>query len=116
MMAASPRIRNALTLFSSPDCVVCHRVRLVLAAKGASYELVPVDTANPPEDLLDLNPYHSVPTLDQTIAKIGADESRAPCHHDVEGRCTGHSGFSCGNDRGARFELNGLALEQTIDL
>jgi stringent starvation protein A len=62
-MAASPRIRNALTLFSSPDCVVCHRVRLVLAAKGVTYELVPVDTANPPEDLLDLNPYHSVPTL-----------------------------------------------------
>ena len=62
-MAASPRIRNALTLFSSPDCVVCHRVRLVLAAKGVSYELVAVDTANPPEDLLDLNPYHSVPTL-----------------------------------------------------
>lgn len=62
-MAASSRIRNALTLFSSPDCVVCHRVRLVLAAKGVSYELVPVDTANPPEDLLDLNPYHSVPTL-----------------------------------------------------
>ena len=62
-MAASPRIRNALTLFSARDCVVCHRVRLVLAAKGVSYELVPVDTANPPEDLLDLNPYHSVPTL-----------------------------------------------------
>ncbi len=63
MMAASPRIRNALTLFSCPDCVVCHRVRLVLAAKGVTYELVPVDPANPPEDLLDLNPYHSVPTL-----------------------------------------------------
>lgn len=62
-MAASPRIRNALTLFSSPDCVVCHRVRLVLAAKGVVYELVPVDTAKPPEDLMDLNPYHSVPTL-----------------------------------------------------
>ena len=62
-MAASPRIRNALTLFSSPDCVVCHRVRLVLAAKGVSYELVTVDPNNPPEDLLDLNPYHSVPTL-----------------------------------------------------
>jgi stringent starvation protein A len=28
-----------------------------------SYELVPVDPGNPPEDLLDLNPYHSVPTL-----------------------------------------------------
>lgn len=62
-MAASPRMRNALTLFSAPDCVVCHRVRLVLAAKGVSYELVPVDPNKPPEDLLDLNPYHSVPTL-----------------------------------------------------
>jgi RNA polymerase-associated protein len=62
-MAASPRMRNALTLFSARDCVVCHRVRLVLAAKGVSYELVPVDPGNPPEDLLDLNPYHSVPTL-----------------------------------------------------
>lgn len=62
-MAASPRLRNALTLFSARDCVVCHRVRLVLAAKGVSYEMVPVDTANPPEDLVDLNPYHSVPTL-----------------------------------------------------
>ena len=62
-MAASPRIRNALTLFSGRDDVLCHRVRLVLAAKGVSYELVPVDPANPPEDLLDLNPYHSVPTL-----------------------------------------------------
>ena len=62
-MAASPRIRNALTLFSARDCVVCHRVRLVLAAKGVTYELVPVDTTNPPEDLVDLNPYHSVPTL-----------------------------------------------------
>lgn len=62
-MAASPRLRNALTLFSARDCVVSHRVRLVLAAKGVSYELIPVDPADPPEDLVDLNPYHSVPTL-----------------------------------------------------
>ena len=33
-MAASPRMRNTLTLFSSTDDVLCHRVRLVLAAKG----------------------------------------------------------------------------------
>ena len=63
MMAASPRMRNALTLFSSTDCVLCHRVRLVLAAKGVTYDLIPVDPQNPPEDLVDLNPYHSVPTL-----------------------------------------------------
>ena len=63
MMAASPRMRNALTLFSSVDDVLCHRVRLVLAAKGVTYDFIPVDAQNPPEDLVDLNPYHSVPTL-----------------------------------------------------
>ena len=62
-MVTSVRLRNTLSLFSARDCVVCHRVRLVLAAKGVSYEMIPVDVANPPEDLVDLNPYHSVPTL-----------------------------------------------------
>ena len=62
-MAASPRMRNTLTLFSSTDDVLCHRVRLVLSAKGVTYDMVAVDPQNPPEDLIDLNPYHSVPTL-----------------------------------------------------
>ena len=62
-MAVSTRMRNALTLFSSVDDVSCHRVRLVLAAKGVTYDLIPVDPQNPPEDLIDLNPFHSVPTL-----------------------------------------------------
>ena len=62
-MAVSVRMRNTLTLFSSTDDVLCHRVRLVLAAKGVSYDMVPVDPQAPPEDLIDLNPYHSVPTL-----------------------------------------------------
>ena len=63
-MAITPRTRSSLTLYSAKNCVVCHKVRLVLAAKGVTYELVPVDTANPPEDLLLLAPhYHSVPTL-----------------------------------------------------
>jgi RNA polymerase-associated protein len=43
--------------------VHCHRVRLVLAAKGVSYDHIAVDLDNPPEDLIDLNPYNSVPTL-----------------------------------------------------
>ena len=63
MMAMSPRMRNALTLFSAVDDVVCHRVRLVLAAKGVTYDFIGVDPQDPPEDLIDLNPYHSVPTL-----------------------------------------------------
>lgn len=62
-MAVSVRMRNTLTLFSANDDVLCHRVRLVLAAKGVTYDLVPVDVQNPPEDLIDLNPYQSVPTL-----------------------------------------------------
>jgi RNA polymerase-associated protein len=62
-MAASPRLRNALTLFSARDCVTCHRIRLVLAAKGVVYELVAVDPDQPPEDLLDINPTLSLPTL-----------------------------------------------------
>ena len=62
-MALSQRSRTVLTLYSSSDCVHCHRVRLVLAAKGVVYDLVTVNPRSPPEDLLDLNPYNSVPTL-----------------------------------------------------
>ena len=62
-MALSQRSRTILTLYSARDCIHCHRVRLVLAAKGVTYDLVPVDLDDPPEDLLDLDPYNSVPTL-----------------------------------------------------
>jgi RNA polymerase-associated protein len=61
--AATTRTRNTLTLFSAPDCVVCHRIRLVLAAKGVTYDLVNIDPNHPPEELVELNPYRSVPTL-----------------------------------------------------
>ena len=63
-MATTLRSRNTLTLYSAKNCVVCHKVRMVMAAKGITYDLIAVDTANPPEDLLMLAPhYHSVPTL-----------------------------------------------------
>ncbi len=63
MITTSTRIRNNLTLFSGVDDVLSHRVRLVLAAKGVSYDFIPVDLGHPPEDLIDLNPYQSLPTL-----------------------------------------------------
>ena len=56
-------MRNNLTLFSAADDVLNHRVRMILAAKGVAFDLVLVDPANPPEDLIDLNPYQSLPTL-----------------------------------------------------
>ncbi|MBS0591107.1 MAG: glutathione S-transferase N-terminal domain-containing protein [Proteobacteria bacterium] len=62
-MVLNPRSRTVLTLYSARDDVQCHRVRLVLAAKGVTHDFVGVNPAAPPEDLVDLNPYHSVPTL-----------------------------------------------------
>ena len=62
-MALSQRSRTILTLYSAADDVQCHRVRLVLAAKGVVYDLEIVNPKSPPEDLLDLNPYNTVPTL-----------------------------------------------------
>ena len=62
-MVPSARSRSVLTLYTTADDVQCHRARLVLAAKGVSYDRVLVDPARPPEDLVDLNPYASTPTL-----------------------------------------------------
>jgi len=55
--------RSIMTLFSAPNDPFSHRTRIVLAEKGISIDIVSVDSAKFPEDLLDLNPYHSVPTL-----------------------------------------------------
>jgi RNA polymerase-associated protein len=52
-----------MTLFSNPTCFYSHRARLVMAEKSISIEVVDVDGVDLPEDLLDLNPYQSVPTL-----------------------------------------------------
>ncbi len=38
-------------------------MRIVLAEKGIAADVVGVEPGRLPEDLLDLNPYHSVPTL-----------------------------------------------------
>ncbi|MGC1549701.1 MAG: glutathione S-transferase N-terminal domain-containing protein [Rhodanobacter sp.] len=62
-MAQSARSRTVLTLYTTADDIQCHRVRLALAAKGVTYERVIVDPARPPEDLADLNPYATTPTL-----------------------------------------------------
>ncbi|MDQ2696366.1 MAG: glutathione S-transferase N-terminal domain-containing protein [Pseudomonadota bacterium] len=62
-MAVTARRRSVMTLYSSPASCISHRTRIVLAEKGIRAEVCQVDPAHPPEDLLDLNPYHSLPTL-----------------------------------------------------
>jgi RNA polymerase-associated protein len=52
-----------MTLFSRGDDPHCHRVRIVVAVKGVEVRAVEADPARPPEDLIDLNPYQTVPTL-----------------------------------------------------
>ena len=52
-----------MTLFSAPDEPASHRTRIVLAEKGLGIEIVNVTPGRFPEDLLDLNPDHSLPTL-----------------------------------------------------
>tara|TARA_B110000116_G_scaffold268986_1_gene284060 strand:+ start:305 stop:934 length:630 start_codon:yes stop_codon:yes gene_type:complete len=62
-MAAIANRRSVMTLFSKPTCIHSHRTRLVLAEKNINMEVVSVDGPDLPEDLMDLNPYHTVPTL-----------------------------------------------------
>jgi len=52
-----------MTFYSDPVSHYSHRVRIVLAEKQVTVDLIDVDSDNVPEDLLDLNPYNSLPTL-----------------------------------------------------
>ncbi len=52
-----------MTLFSDPKCPYCHRVRMVLAEKKISIEVVDVDAQDLPAQVLEANPYGTVPTL-----------------------------------------------------
>jgi RNA polymerase-associated protein len=62
-MALVANRRSVMNLFSSGLCPHSHSVRMVLAEKGITVEIVDVNINEKPEDLLDLNPYNSVPTL-----------------------------------------------------
>ncbi len=62
-MAVIANRRSVMTLFSKPTCIHSHRTRLVLAEKNINMEIVSVEGPELPEDLMDLNPYHTVPTL-----------------------------------------------------
>jgi len=52
-----------MTFFSDSESHYSHRVRIVLAEKGVTVDVVEIDAARPPAELAEFNPYNSLPTL-----------------------------------------------------
>jgi len=55
--------RSSMTFYSDSLSHYSHRVRIVLAEKGVTVDMVETDGAHPPAELSELNPYNSLPTL-----------------------------------------------------
>lgn len=62
-MAIIANKRSIMTLYSGAMDVFSHRVRIVLAEKGVSADVISIETTEKLEDLLELNPYGTTPTL-----------------------------------------------------
>jgi RNA polymerase-associated protein len=62
-MASTANRRPVMTLYSRSDCPLSHRVRIVLAEKNITADIVDVDIDHLPEDLIELNSYNTEPTL-----------------------------------------------------
>jgi RNA polymerase-associated protein len=62
-MAVAANKRSIMTLFSDTSDIYSHQVRIVLAEKGVGVEVTFVTPNDLPEDMLELNPYGTVPTL-----------------------------------------------------
>lgn len=53
-----------MALYSSENCLDCHRIRFVLAVKGINVEIIHVEQDRAASaDLAELNPYGETPTL-----------------------------------------------------
>ena len=52
-----------MNLYTTASSIECHRTRIVLNEKDIVHEVNIVDPKKLPEDLIDLNPYGSLPTL-----------------------------------------------------
>ena len=55
--------RSTMTFFSDSTDHYSHRVRIVLAEKGVTVDIVTMDPKEPPRELAEVNPYNSLPTL-----------------------------------------------------
>ncbi len=52
-----------MNLYTTALSIECHRTRIVLNEKDIVHEVILADPKKLPEDLIDLNPYGSLPTL-----------------------------------------------------
>jgi RNA polymerase-associated protein len=52
-----------MTLYSDATDHYSHRIRFVLAEKETTVDIISINPQHKPEDLADLNPYNSLPTL-----------------------------------------------------
>ncbi|MFQ3322746.1 MAG: RNA polymerase-associated protein [Pseudomonadales bacterium] len=55
--------RSSMTFFSDGTSHYSHRVRIVLAEKGVTVDIVDASPDDLPEEVSELNPYNSLPTL-----------------------------------------------------
>ena len=55
--------KSSMFFFSNPADHYCHRVRIVLAEKGVAVSVENANPDNPPQQLSDINPYNTLPTL-----------------------------------------------------
>ncbi|MBI3775163.1 MAG: glutathione S-transferase N-terminal domain-containing protein [Gammaproteobacteria bacterium] len=62
-MALIANRKSVMTLFTGLTDVYSHRVRIVLAEKGITADLYEVEPGKLPDDLVELNPYATIPTL-----------------------------------------------------
>ncbi len=55
--------KSVMSLYSGNSCPFSHRARIVLGEKNIAADILNVDSHSMPEDFIDLNPYHTLPTL-----------------------------------------------------
>ncbi len=62
-MAVVANKRSVMTMYSDAKSPYSHRVRMVLAEKNITVEIVDTDPVDISDDIMDLNPYGTLPTL-----------------------------------------------------
>ncbi|MDH3354875.1 MAG: glutathione S-transferase N-terminal domain-containing protein [Chromatiales bacterium] len=72
-MGVAANRRSMMLLFTGDTDIYSHRIRLVMAEKGVNAEMVSVAPGERNEDLIELNPYNSLPTLiDRDLVLYGS--------------------------------------------